>query len=242
MRVYVSCLFGFVMACSARGDDAVSGDQHPAAAGGAAPIARDNAGAVTGGKAASTGENQPGPAAAGVGAGAKAAGGAVAAPQGGSGANTAGTGGAAADAAVPQASAADSGNGPAQGGAGAASAPTPSEPIAGGPSTPAAGSGGADAPALIGVGSCCTAHDTPGCGNADLQVCVCEQLPSCCTDKWDAACTFIVTQKHCQPGIRECVCGSASDQWGQAQCCAQRWSNTCDEVAETKCGAEPGCF
>ncbi|MET0387217.1 MAG: hypothetical protein ABW321_14710, partial [Polyangiales bacterium] len=136
----------------------------------------------------------------------------------------------------------------AEGSAGEPSVPSePSEPSvpAGGSPAPAmteAGSGGTAAPALMGTGSCCSAHDTPGCGNADLQVCVCEKLPSCCTDKWDAACTFIVTQKHCQPGVRECVCGSGADQWGQAQCCEERWSSTCDDVAETKCSAQAGCF
>ena len=114
----------------------------------------------------------------------------------------------------------------------------------------AAGSGGAMASVmagaggsgtLSGMGSCCDAHDTPGCGDAELQVCVCEKLPSCCTEAWTAACTFLVTQKHCQPGVRECVCGTGDKQWGQTQCCDNQWSSTCESVAELKCGAAMGC-
>jgi hypothetical protein len=95
---------------------------------------------------------------------------------------------------------------------------------------------------LDGMGSCCAAHPTPGCGNADLQVCVCEKLPSCCTTAWTAACAFIVQEKFCQAGVRDCVCGTAQGQWGQAQCCASEWSSTCDSVAQLKCNAAPGCL
>jgi hypothetical protein len=92
------------------------------------------------------------------------------------------------------------------------------------------------------LGSCCVAHDTPGCSNADLQVCVCEKLSSCCTEKWGAACVLIVEQKYCQTGVRDCVCGSGADQWMQTACCDSSWTNFCDEVAESKCDAVRGCF
>jgi hypothetical protein len=93
------------------------------------------------------------------------------------------------------------------------------------------------------LGSCCTAHDGAGCSNADLQVCVCEKLPSCCTDVWDAACVLIVKQKYCQPGVRDCVCGDQPGQWAQHTCCNSSWSdNFCDQVAEQKCGAAAGCL
>jgi hypothetical protein len=109
------------------------------------------------------------------------------------------------------------------------------------------GESGPDAgPALNGMGSCCAEHDTPGCSNPDLQVCVCELLPSCCTDKWEAACTYLVQQKYCQEGVRDCVCGTDTNadpkQWGQTRCCNTEWSSTCDSVAELKCGAIAGCF
>jgi hypothetical protein len=94
----------------------------------------------------------------------------------------------------------------------------------------------------IGAGSCCSEHDTPGCSNADLQVCVCEMVPQCCTESWGAPCVLFVTQKYCQPGVRECVCGDGQGQWGQSSCCDLEWADFCDSVAETKCDAVPGCM
>jgi len=100
-----------------------------------------------------------------------------------------------------------------------------------------------DAGALPETGACCSEHETPGCSDADVQVCVCELLSSCCTDAWSEACVLIVEQKYCQAGVRDCVCGAGEGQWGQTMCCESEWSDTfCDEVAESKCGAVPGCF
>ncbi|MDD9966675.1 MAG: hypothetical protein OXR73_10640 [Myxococcales bacterium] len=94
----------------------------------------------------------------------------------------------------------------------------------------------------LGTGSCCAVHDTPGCSNADLQVCVCERLPACCTEAWSEACALVVQHKHCQPGVRACVCGMEDGQWGQATCCEDAWTDGfCDQIATDKCGAEPGC-
>lgn len=92
------------------------------------------------------------------------------------------------------------------------------------------------------TGSCCIASPAPGCSNPELQACVCERQPSCCEQAWDETCTFIVMQKYCQPGVRECVCGSEEGQWQQASCCEQSWGSSCDSVAVNKCGATPGCF
>lgn len=105
----------------------------------------------------------------------------------------------------------------------------------------AAGSPAETMAPLHGSGSCCAEQPTPGCGNADLQVCVCEKIPSCCTVRWDTACVLIVEQKYCQEGVRECVCGSGDEQWGQQECCDEQWSSSCDSVAELKCDAAPGC-
>jgi hypothetical protein len=92
------------------------------------------------------------------------------------------------------------------------------------------------------VGSCCMMQSTPGCSNASLEVCVCEKDPSCCTTAWSAPCVLIVQQKYCQPGVRDCVCGSDAGQWGQADCCNTDWTSTCDSVATLKCNAVQGCF
>ena len=92
------------------------------------------------------------------------------------------------------------------------------------------------------VGSCCTAQSTPGCSNADLEVCVCEKDPNCCTVAWTDPCVLIVQQKYCQPGVRDCVCGTDAGQWGQSDCCNTDWTSTCDSVATLKCNAVQGCF
>ena len=92
------------------------------------------------------------------------------------------------------------------------------------------------------VGSCCSQQSTPGCGNANLEVCVCQKDPTCCTMAWGPGCVLIVQQKYCQPGVRDCVCGSDAGQWGQTQCCASDWTSTCDSVATVKCNAAQGCF
>jgi hypothetical protein len=47
---------------------------------------------------------------------------------------------------------------------------------------------------------------------------------------------------HCQPGIRDCVCGADSGQWGQTQCCGTDWTSSRDSVATLKCNAVQGCF
>lgn len=117
---------------------------------------------------------------------------------------------------------------------------TPTATTDGGGITPPVGTDGGGA--VTGSGSCCSEHDTGGCGNADLMVCVCEKDPSCCTKAWGRQCVFIVEQKYCQPGVRDCVCGSGEGQWGQAACCESEWSSTCDSVAKLKCDAVTGCF
>ena len=89
--------------------------------------------------------------------------------------------------------------------------------------------------------SCCAAHSAAGCDNPDLEACVCDKLPSCCSESWSAACTYIVAQKYCQVGIRECVCGSDEGQWQQTSCCDRDWTETCNTVAELKCNAVAGC-
>lgn len=89
--------------------------------------------------------------------------------------------------------------------------------------------------------NCCIPHAGPGCNDADIQRCVCDKLDSCCTQSWTAACTYIVTERFCQPGVRDCVCGSGDGQWQQSGCCDAEWTSTCDDVAQIKCGAAVGC-
>lgn len=93
------------------------------------------------------------------------------------------------------------------------------------------GDGGAD------KGACCTAHDTPGCADPSIEQCICGLLPDCCTLKWDATCVQLVNEKHCESGVRTCVC----DTWQQGTCCTTEWTSFCQTVAEEKCMALPGC-
>jgi hypothetical protein len=102
--------------------------------------------------------------------------------------------------------------------------------------------GGGTEGGLRDVGSCCSMQTTPGCGNANLEVCVCEKDQSCCTTAWGLQCVLIVQQKYCQPNVRDCVCGADAGQWDQTQCCTTDWTSTCDIVATQKCNAVQGCF
>jgi hypothetical protein len=90
-------------------------------------------------------------------------------------------------------------------------------------------------------GSCCSASNLPGCGDSAVQACVCERLPQCCSVAWDDSCTRLVYEKHCQSGVRDCVCGNGEGQWQQDYCCQGGWNNTCDSVAINKCGASAEC-
>jgi hypothetical protein len=68
--------------------------------------------------------------------------------------------------------------------------------------------------------------------------------PDCCTKAWSLACTLLVQDKYCQPGVRDCVCGTDVDagQWAQTTCCAIDWNSDCNTIATAKCGAAQGCF
>lgn len=105
-----------------------------------------------------------------------------------------------------------------------------------------AGTAGFPSVPVMNTGSCCEASDKPGCGTPETQACVCALQPRCCMAAWDETCTFIVAQKFCQAGVRECVCGGGTGQWQQSECCAQSWTDTCDSVALNKCNARAGCF
>jgi hypothetical protein len=91
------------------------------------------------------------------------------------------------------------------------------------------------------TGSCCSTSTQPGCGDAALRACVCEREPRCCSEAWDENCTRLVKEKHCQSGVRDCVCGYGEGQWQQAYCCQGGWNDTCESVSYNKCGATADC-
>jgi hypothetical protein len=92
------------------------------------------------------------------------------------------------------------------------------------------------------IGSCCSTQTTPGCDDPNVEICVCQKIPSCCTTAWTTPCVTIVQQKYCQTGVRDCVCGTDAGQWAQTSCCTSDWNSLCDSVATNKCGATQGCF
>lgn len=91
------------------------------------------------------------------------------------------------------------------------------------------------------TGSCCSTSALPGCGDVALRACVCEREPRCCSEAWDENCTRLVKEKHCQSGVRDCVCGYGEGQWQQAYCCQGGWNDTCESVSYNKCGATADC-
>lgn len=93
---------------------------------------------------------------------------------------------------------------------------------------------------LMPTGSCCEAHDTPGCEDALLMACVCEKNQACCTDAWSAGCVLTVTQKFCQPKVRDCVC-NPDGLWKKEECCNEEWDDTCDIVGTSKCEQKRDC-
>ncbi|HVW24714.1 MAG TPA: hypothetical protein VHC69_05060 [Polyangiaceae bacterium] len=86
-------------------------------------------------------------------------------------------------------------------------------------------------------GACCATHSTPGCADTATEQCICGLLADCCTNQWDSVCVQLVREKHCEPGVRDCVCTT----WQQQSCCDTDWTDSCGLVATSKCGAQPEC-
>jgi hypothetical protein len=86
-------------------------------------------------------------------------------------------------------------------------------------------------------GACCATHSTGGCADMAVETCICALLPDCCSKAWDSVCVQLVREKHCEDGVRKCVC----ETWQQASCCDTQWTDVCGIVAEDKCGAAPSC-
>src|SRR5262249_23083513 len=87
---------------------------------------------------------------------------------------------------------------------------------------------GGDARAERAKGGCCATHSTPGCEDKATETCICNLLPDCCNNQWDAVCVQLVREKRCEPGVRDCVCMT----WQQADCCNKGWTDECKFVAE----------
>ncbi len=103
-------------------------------------------------------------------------------------------------------------------------------------------------------GDCCEANGTPGCGDPEIEGCVCDVAPGCCQNEWSDACAVLVEQLECgmcggmmfegdcceangTPGcddaeLTECVC--ALDPF----CCENEWDDLCAGAAVDQCGAQ----
>jgi hypothetical protein len=206
-----------LFACGESSDDG----QGSAGSGGAAGESSGGAGAAaeTGGAGGASGTGNTG----GAGAGGVAG---MMMSSGGTGAGSAGIGGG------------GSGSGGNAGSGGEAAA-------SGGGSGGASGVGGESGMGSLqeDLGPCCEAHEGPGCQDQATAECVCAMIPGCCTGNWEEACAIMATQKHCEPGVRSCVCGSGPEEWQlQDQCCMGEWSALCQSTAVQKCGAKDSCF
>ena len=117
---------------------------------------------------------------------------------------------------------------------GGASAPLPEPGAASSPPRalpPTAGAAGAAAPesGLVTSGNCCEAQPNAGCGEPDVQRCVCAKVASCCQTGWDVVCAQLVEDLQC--GSCKKPCCEASDSQG----CADATVEAC------VCAADPSC-
>jgi len=98
-------------------------------------------------------------------------------------------------------------------------------------------------------------QDTPGCTDPDIQACVCDNDPFCCSDFWDLACVGKVGTLLCAPSCEPddddgYCCDPASGQAGceinsiemcvceaDSFCCDIAWDMDCvNEIEESNCG------
>lgn len=216
-RTFVSFSLAFVLlACEASSNDM------PATGGGVGGAAGVMSGGGIGGGNAGIGGAGGGSGIGGAGGLGGAGGAAGVMSSGGAGGDVAGTGGAGGE-----------GGAAGLGGAGGEGAAG-----AGGEGGSVAGAGGMGS-LQEELGPCCETHDGPGCQDQATAECVCAKLPSCCTESWTEECAIMVAQKHCEPGVRACVC----DEWGlDASCCKGEWPAICQSSAVQKCDAKDTCF
>ena len=104
---------------------------------------------------------------------------------------------------------------------------------------------------------CCVASPEPGCGDPEIEACVCALDEFCCDTAWDQQCTGLMSEGGCgmctypqgtgdccvengtagcdDPDIQDCVCV------GDPFCCTIEWDGICAiEVEEFMCGSCPG--
>jgi hypothetical protein len=95
------------------------------------------------------------------------------------------------------------------------------------------------------TGTCCTASTSPGCGDAEIEACVCALDPLCCSQDWDALCVDLLVDSGCgtcEGGVQTCCeamdgPGCAADAEVEAcvcdaapECCSEAWTQTCGQL------------
>ena len=113
---------------------------------------------------------------------------------------------------------------------------------------------GAECPDWVPPDPCCDNNPGPGCGNEELETCVCMTNPGCCGMNWGPGCVEAAqvecgyscydpgTEDCCSehpevgcnvPEIQSCVCGL------DPFCCEDSWDGQCVNEATNDCG---GCM
>jgi hypothetical protein len=114
-----------------------------------------------------------------------------------------------------------------------------------GGSAGAAGSGGTGVSEST---ACCDVHGTPGCSDATVQKCVCDQVASCCQSAWDLVCVDMVANLGCGSCKGDCCktstgtgCADATIEAcvckGDMGCCTDAWDDFCVTLVDgLSCG------
>lgn len=109
-------------------------------------------------------------------------------------------------------------------------------------------------------GSCCFAHEDPGCDEFSCEDDVCAVDPTCCSVEYTQACADIATDvcfacqpntgdccsQHFSPGCEDLACEAEVCTIGDPFCCDVEWDAFCADVAQENCAVcqDPGpcCF
>lgn len=83
-----------------------------------------------------------------------------------------------------------------------------------------------------GADVCCSVQDGPGCGDPDIEACVCAQDSFCCDTQWDDLCALEVEDLGC-----------ATCPVPPGPCCAEGVGPSCEDadVAACVCAVDPTC-
>ncbi len=94
---------------------------------------------------------------------------------------------------------------------------------------------------------CCDTHG-PGCSDYNIETCVCDVIPSCCTVEWDASCVAAVDAMGCGACEPATLCGDGICEGDEdcvtcgfdcglcpGECCTAHDSPGCEDTAAQTC-------